>query len=83
MAEATPAQIANLEKARLERNKHQALLSQITILEDRVEALGKPGVIFHDGSFSYTQHASRLRALRNSWPELFDEMESLFGTAAY
>lgn len=80
---ATEAQLKNLEKAREERNKHQALLTQIETLEGRVGALSKLGTLFHDDSASYTAHAMRVNTLRNIWPDMFDEFEKLFGDTIY
>jgi len=80
---ASEAQAKNLELARLERNKHQALLKQIEELESRIEAYKQLGVIFHDDSFSYTLNAGHVNDLRNLWPELFFKIEELFGPSQY
>lgn len=83
MAEASEAQKRNLENARNERNKHQALLTHVEELEARIEAYRQLGVIFHDDSFSYTLNASHVNDLRNLWPELFNKIEELFGPSKY
>jgi len=83
MAEATEAQKRNLENARNERNKHQALLTHVQELEARIEAYKQLGVIFHDDSFSYTLNAEHVNKLRNLWPEFFTKTEELFGPSQY
>lgn len=80
---ASEAQSKHLEKAREERNKHQALLTEIKTLEKRLVDLGRLGELFHDDSFSYKAHAIRVNTLRNVWPEMFDEFEKLFGDTIY
>lgn len=80
---ASEAQKKHLEAAREERNKHQALLTEIDELNARLDKWDKLRVIFHDDSFSVNQYARRIVELRNSWPELFDELVNLTGPVPY
>lgn len=80
---ASDKQKAHLEKAREVRNEHQALLTQIKELEARLDKWDKLRVIFHDDSFSVNLYARRIVELRNSWPELFDELVELTGPVPY
>lgn len=80
---ASEAQRKHLEKAREERNKHQALLTQIKELEDRLAKWEELGDIFHDEGISYMQYARRINDLRNSWTPLFDKLVELSGPVPY
>ena len=76
---ASEKQAAHLEKAREERNKHQALLTRIKGLEAELEAHKAVGEIFHDDTFSWLLHNERITSLRNTWPPLYEELTKLYG----
>lgn len=76
---ASEKQAAHLEKAREERNKHQALLTQIKSLEAELEAHKVVGAIFHDDTFSWLLHNERTTSLRNTWPDLYEKLTELYG----
>jgi hypothetical protein len=76
---ASEAQKKNLEKAREERNKHQALLKQVDLLERRIKELGAIGEIYHDEGISFTRHMNQVRTLYNTWPELHAKIVEFYG----
>lgn len=76
---ASEAQQKHLEKAREERNKHQALLTEIKDLKAELEKHKEVGKIFLDDSFSWRKHSEQTDSLRNSWPQLFNLLLDLHG----